>query len=102
VIADHEGGLRLLTHMFDASNPAPEFIRRIQIVIAIMRTIVREPLLIIASVQANVAHTSESDLRGRKRFAEKRLIDIAKANAHVREGAQDRGIVPGGMSHLDH
>src|SRR5437868_14446624 len=102
VVTDDERGLRLLAHVFDASNPAPEFIRGIQIVIAIMRTVVREPLLIIAPVQANVAHTSESDLRRRKRLAEKWLIDIAEADAHLREGAQDRGIVPGGMSHFDH
>src|SRR5207245_2016324 len=102
VVTDHERGLRLLAHMFDASRPAPEFIRGIQIVIAIMRTIVREPLLIIASMQADVAHSSESDLRGSKRFAEKRLIDIAKADAHTREGAQDRRIVPGGMPHFDY
>ena len=67
-------------HLLDARHPRIELFLRIEVVVSLPAFLVREPLLVVASVKAGIRDAAGDRIGGFDRVAEQRLIDIDEAD----------------------
>src|SRR5262249_49176595 len=101
IVCDYERDLRLPGYVFDPLFPSHQFIRLVQIVVAIGGCFGLEPLIVVAPMQAYV-----SDRRGHmrgwlERSSNLRRINIAEAHVAFGKICDRFGIVPRRVADFD-
>src|ERR1700757_4642437 len=102
VISDDVRGLRLRGDVFDSFLPVPELSFAVQLVVAVVAIVGIEPLIVVASMQTDVADGRGNVLGRSERASEDRLIDIAKGHILLGEGRERLRVVPAGVADLYH
>src|SRR5262249_52018347 len=85
VVGNHVCDLRLARDLLDTWLPLCEFTFAVQIVIAVGRLLVLEPLIIVAAVETNIADRRGCVRGGSDGASQERLINVAEADTLLRE-----------------
>src|SRR3954465_7305115 len=101
VVGNHERGLRFVGNVVDALFPSDEFIRLVEIVVAVGTRFSFEPLIVIAPVQPYIADRRSHMRGGFERTPDLWLIDIAEAHVAFGEIRYRLRIAPGRMPDFD-
>src|ERR1051326_9233694 len=87
IVRDHVRVL-IARHAANALDPRRELLLRVEVVVALPRLAVREPLLVVAALQARVADRAGDGVCRLDGVAEQRLIDVHPRDAALVEEAK--------------
>src|SRR5437899_9391052 len=79
----------LLGHALDAIDPVPELLFRVKVVVSLPRFFVREPLIVVASMQPRVGDRTGHGVGWLDRFVEERLIDVDPGHVSLFQKAEE-------------
>ena len=104
IVGDDKGVVCVFGDFTHAGDPGSEFLRRIEIVVALVnrdRGVVGKPGVVAAAVKADVADGRRRLGRGWKRAADEWLINVADAGVVLTEEGQGLRRIPGRMANFD-
>src|ERR1700722_11396408 len=102
IVRNDECLLRGFAYRLYSPCPTFQFLARVEIVVASISLFGREPVFVVASMQAHIADMRGHEIRGANRLAEKRLVDICEADALLCKPGKDFRIIPGCVAYFEH
>src|SRR5581483_2823908 len=101
VVVGDDVRLALLRHLIDALDPWRELFLRIEIVVALPRLGVGEPLLIVAAMQTRIGDRSRHGGRGLDRIVEERLVDVHPRHVVLAQEREEGVVLKCGVAHFE-
>lgn len=104
IVGDDESGARAFGDFADARGPGSQLFRGIKVVVTLVSgngSIVREPSVVAAAVEADITNRRGGFGGGFDGFANHRLVDVAEASVVFAEESEGFRSLPGSVAKFD-
>jgi hypothetical protein len=104
IVGDDKGVAGVFGDFANARDPGSEFFGRVKIIVALVGGdggIVREPGIVAAAMETDIADWGSGLRGGRERAANDRLIDVAEASVVLPKEDESFGGIPGTVANFD-